>query len=361
MANSSISSANTVEQWQKAVYVESLRSNQFAQYMGRTLDKAIVVNEELGTKPGHQITMSLIGRLTGDPVVNDDTLLGNEAEVYNSGHKIEVSQYRTAISVGSYEEGKSHIDILNKSGVLSRDWLADLVRNQMISALGSACIDGVTPYASCTEAQKDIWVAAQYGSDRVLFGAAISNYSASDHSASLLNVDSTTDVLSTGIVSLARRVAERSVSGKLALTPINGLKSIPAKFVLFVPSVAMRDFKTSITTPLEYAGPRGNTNPLFSAGDLLWDGVVIHEVPEIGTIAGVGNGGIAVAPCYLVGQQALGMAVGERSHAIKELTDYGNIRGSGIAQTHGIEKLMTEDDGVQIGVMTVYVSGVADT
>lgn len=361
MANSVISTANTVEQWQKAVYVESIRANEFMPYMGRTLDKAIYINEDLGAKPGQAITMSLIGRLSGDPVVNDDTLLGNEEEVYNSGHKIEVSQWRKAISIGTYEEGKTHLELLNKGGPLLRDWLADLVRNHIISALGSACIDGVTPYASCTEAQKDAWVAAQYAADRVLFGAAVSNYSASDHSASLLNVDSTTDVLSTGIVSLARRVAERRVAGKLALTPINGLKSVPAKYVMFVPSVAMRDLRTSMTTPLEYAGPRSNSNPLFAAGDLLWDGVVVHEVPEISTISGVGAASIDVAPCYLIGQQAVGMAVGQRAAAIKEKTDYENIRGTGIKQVHGIEKLMTEDSGVQIGVMTVYVSGVADT
>jgi len=52
----------------------------------------------------------------------------------------------------------------------------------VISALGS--INGVA-YGSASESAKDAWLVDN--ADRVLFGAAVGNNSANDHSASLAN------------------------------------------------------------------------------------------------------------------------------------------------------------------------------
>ena len=49
---------------------------------------------------------------------------------------------------------------------------------------------------------KDAYLAAN--ADRFLFGAAVSNNSGNDHSASLLNIDTSADKLSAAIVTLAK-------------------------------------------------------------------------------------------------------------------------------------------------------------
>ena len=55
-------------------------------------------------------------------------------------------------------------------------------------------------YGTASEAQKDAWLVDN--ADRVLFGAAKSNNSSNDHSASLANIDNTNDKLTPGAISL---------------------------------------------------------------------------------------------------------------------------------------------------------------
>ena len=104
---------------------------------------------------------------------------------------------------------------------------------------------------------------------------------------------------------------------------------------------------------------RGKSNPLYTDGDLIWDGVIIREVPEIASYADVGNGGtVDVAPCYLCGAQAVAHVIGKRWASATEERDYGFVTGAAIAGFFGTEKLFY--NGKQHGVVTVYVSGEAD-
>ena len=103
---------------------------------------------------------------------------------------------------------------------------------------------------------------------------------------------------------------------------------------------------------------RGRSNPLFTDGDLVWDGVIIREVPEIAVIAGAGAAGIDVAPNYLCGAQALAHVIGKRWASKTEERDYGFVNGVAIEGFFGTEKLFY--NGKQHGVCTVYTAGVAD-
>ena len=53
----------------------------------------------------------------------------------------------------------------------------------------------------------------------------------------------------------------------------------------------------------------GKDNPLFTGTtSLYWDGVVIREIPEIGSFNNTAGVPIPVAPIYLCGAQALAVA-----------------------------------------------------
>jgi hypothetical protein len=275
----------------------------------------------------------------------------------NYGHKITIDQLRNACSVGRMEQKKTHLDLLKAASAVLKSWSVNKMRTDVIEALKSPNLDGSTAYASTAEADKDLWVTAQYAANRVLFGAAKSNYSAADHSASLLNVDSAGDVLTPAMVSLAKRIAK---SAAHKIRPIS-VDDDGEWYVLLCNTYAFRDFKTAATmlAPLEYAGVRGDKNPLFTDGSLKWDGVIVTEVEENTAITGVGAGAIDVAANFLIGAQALGIAYGEKAHAIKDSVDYDNINGVGIAEIRGIDKLMY--NSIQHGVLTLYTAAVADT
>lgn len=353
MANTTVNADNIVEQWSKKFYREWVRALQFNSLMGMEPNAPIQVNEELGKEAGEAITLSLVTRLQGNGVTGDNTLRGNEEAIGNYGHKITIDQLRNAVRIGKMEQKRTHIQMMDVARPLLKDWRMNAFRDEVIAVLQSPNVDGTTPYASCSEAQKDAWLAAN--SDRVLFGAAKSNNSSNDHSASLLSVDSTTDVVTGSTISLAKRMAK---TADPHMRPVTVDKK-GEWYVWLMGSLAFRDLKSDLKSEHEAAGVRGKDNPIFVDGDLMWDGMIIKEVPEIPVISGVGNGGIDVAPNFLLGAQGVGYAIGEATHAISEEQDYKNLRGKGVAETRGIDKLMY--NSIQHGVLTYYSAGVADS
>lgn len=359
MALTNAATGLTPQQWDDKFFAEYVRDNRFKKYMGTDENSIIQLKEDLTKKKGDTVTFALVNELTGDGVTGNSTLEGNEEALDSRSHAVTVSPLRHAVSITEWDEQKSAIDLRNAGKTMLKLWAMSKMRDGIIQALGS--INGVA-YASATESQKDAWLVDN--SDRVLFGAAKSNNSGNDHSASLANVDSTTDVLSPGIVSLAKRMAQ---TASPAIRPIR-LKEDEEWFVMFCGSRAFRDFSqnSTITQANREARMRGVDNPLFTGGALMWDGVIVREIPEIDAITGVGNSSIDVDPCYLVGAQALGVAWAQRTKTTTNVRDYGFLNGIGISEIRGIEKLVfgkgatDTADLVQHGVVTVYVSGVAD-
>ena len=360
MGVTSISSGNQVKRWAASWYYEYVRDMQLSELIGDSENDPIQVKTELTKMSGAQISLSLVGKLTGAGVTGDNTLKNSEEELDDYSHVITIDQVRNAVARGNHEQQKTHIDILKAGRVVLKLWAMALDRDDILAAMQSANVDGNTAYGSCTEDEKDTWVTAQNpaaGNHRVVFGAALSNYSAADHSASLLNVDSGADVLTRAIVRLIKRVAKQADPHIRPIATSNG-----EKYILLAQTYAFRDLKSDCAAEFAQAQPRGNDNPLYKDGDLLIDNVVVKEVEEIPVIAGVGAAAIDVAPCFLLGAQAVGIAVGQRPTPISDTDDYGNLRGAGIKMTRGIDKLMFKGDGtVQHGMLTLYVSGVADT
>ena len=121
--------------------------------------------------------------------------------------------------------------------------------------------------------------------DRVLFGHSKSNASSGIYATALLGlIAPTADKLTAAIVTLAKRIA-RTASPKIRPIRVNRDEEW---YVLFVPSLAYRDLMLDplIVNALQYAWNRGSDNPLFTAGDILYDGVIIREIPELPITAG---------------------------------------------------------------------------
>lgn len=372
MTDTTISTANRVKQWDAKAHMEYVRANRFKRYMGTSENSIIMLKEDLTKKKGDAITLPLVGALDSSGGYNTGStdLVGNEKALPNDGHQISVGVVRDAVVVNVEEEQASPINIRNTAKVALKDLQMRYMRNDIISALHT--IDGVA-YGTATEAQKDLWLDGN--TDRVLFGAAKSNLSQSapaggatnDHSASLANVDSSADVLTGDIVSLAKRMAQTAATANGdGIRPYRYGEDMET-FVMFVPSMAFRDLRSWMVSNSywENAMQRAKTNPLFSGPTSIeWDGVIVREIPEISVLSGVGASSIDVAPCFLCGAQALGVAWAQRTKTVtRKEDDYGFKRGVGFMELRGIEKLQygTATSGnVDWGVTTVYVSGVAD-
>ena len=363
MTDTTIATAIRVKQFDDKHHAEYVRANRYKPFMGSSDNSLFQVKENLTKQKGDAITIPLVGALDASAGPNDGStaLVGNELALPNDGHKITVGLVRNATSVVVEEEQASPIDIRKAGQSALKDLQMRYLRNDINTALGS--INGVA-YASATAGQKNTW--HDGNSDRIVYGGEVSNFVASDHAASLATVAGT-DKLTAEVVSLYKRVAQTA-------TNVNGDGIRPYKYgqdmesyVMFVNSLAFRDLRKDLITNgyWQDAMARSKENPLFSGPTSIeWDGVLVREIPEIASISGVGAGSIDVAPVYLCGAQALGLAWAKRTKTtLRTETDYENTYGVGFMELRGVEKLQYGQGTAAAkdwSVMTGFVAGVAD-
>lgn len=381
MANTTLTDSSNVAKWANDFAKEYIRESGFAQYMG-TNDGAIIrVRNELVSSAGTIIHVPHIARLRSAGVTGSSTLAGNEEALSNYSFAIRTTFHRKAVNILKSDKIKTEMDLLNAAKGALKDFFAEALREDIIESLQGINVTGAansdsTPgedtfvvYASATEAQKDAWLDKNY--DRVVYGAAIGNISTSapaggatrDHSASLANIDNTADKLTPALVSLAKRMAKNSgaASGKNRVMPFK-TQDGRELYVMFVDSNGFRDLRnnTDMMAANRDARVRGEDNVIFSDGDLLWDGVVIKEVPEIPTLGGVGAGSIAVGSAFLCGRGAVTLAYSQKPSPVTQMEDYGFQHGVGLEECRSISGLKTSFNGVQYGVVTVFHASVAD-
>lgn len=360
----STSNALTVKQWRDRAFAEYLAQLVMSKYMGTDENSVIQVAEDLMKKKGDAITFSLVGALTGSGVQGDSTLEGNEERIPTYSQQVTVDMYRNATLIGGkMSEQRYPFEIRDQAKPRLNDWKAQFDEDKIFAALGS--IDG-TLYGAASESAKDTWLANN--SDRVLFGAAVSNNAANDHSACLAEIDSTNDVLNPAQITLAKRLA------KLARPRIRPIR-IPdgpstEVYVLFAHPYCTRDLKASSDwkSAQQYAQPRGDSNPLFTGAIGIWDGVIVVESEKVPLLDNVGASSSDVAQNFMCGAQALlwaqGGVDGGRVNFVEEMFDYKNKTGVAVESIYGVQKARfgTGAAGVNKdhGVLTVYSSAVAD-
>jgi N4-gp56 family major capsid protein len=362
MAETAVPTGLTVQQWDSNYFREYLNSNWFKQFMGTGSSKMIQVKENLTKKPGDSVTFTLVNRLTGSAKGASDALEGAEEEADLRSMQITVREYAHAVRFKKFEAQKTAIDLRQAHKDILMDWNMELDRDNIIAALGS--INGVA-YASASEAQKDAWLADN--ADRVLFGAAKANNSSNDHSASLANVDTTSDKLTPDAIALMKRMAK---TANPRIRPMRAKSSIGSSdgYVLFAPTQMVRDLASNSTfvQANREARNRGMDNPLFTGADYVWENVYIYEIEDIPSLGAVGNSSAVVRPCYLCGAQALGMAWAMRPQTVEEEFDYKRAVGLGIKQWYKVEKMRfgsgttDTDDLKDHGVVTGYFAAAAD-
>lgn len=350
----------TISRWRKNYFREYTRASRFAPYMGRGNDNIIVTLYELQTEAGKTIIVPFVGRLTGSGVSGSQVLEGNEEDLGSGNMPVSVDFRRNAVIVPKSEQYKTDIDLLDAAKPALRDWESELLRSDILREFGAITVNDATfstvPYASASEAQKDTWLGLN--TDRILFGAALSNNAANDHSVSLANVDTINDRANYALVTRLKRMAKAA-----RITPYRSDQAAGEEwFVLFAGTRAFRDLENDPTIVQidREARVRGvdSGNPLFQGGDLLVRGVIIREEPEIGVLAGVGNAGSDVEPMYLAGAGAVAIAWGQMPQTKTRLADYDFRKGVGIEELLGVKKI--HEKGVQRSVVTSYVSAPAD-
>jgi len=356
MAVTTVSANNKLIVFRKEVYREYIRQNLFAPYIGTELTAIIRVVNDL-KKGGEQINIPLIARLKNQPIATG-TLVGNEESIDNYGDRAWIDWARNAVRIPRSEEQKSSIDLFGQARPLLDDWGKELQRDEICDAFFAIPLASTAPaglgstngqrvngalFDAATAAQRNTWTADNQ--DRVLFGGATGNFNATWATAAA-NVTSAM-TLSAAALNKMKRLAKKA---NPRIRPYK-LKNGREYFVVFAGSNCFRDLQndSTIVTANTQSRPREgdglDKNPLFQDGDLLYNGMIIREVPELDvrlptTYTTAGATGIQVAPVFLCGQGAMAWLWGRMPTPtfLKE-DDYQFFRGVGVMMAYGLKKI----------------------
>lgn len=379
MATTGVLSGLELTKWQREFVMDYTRDSGFKPYMGTSEMDIIRVINDLKSD-GDQIRVPLVLNLRGEGVSGNQLLSGNEEAMdqYYDWHEWEF--YRQAVQTSKRDRAKSAADLLAAKRPLLREWAAEKIKYQIIDSLhamynGDSGTTAPTKYSDASATIRNAWTAAN--SDRVLFGL-VANYSAT-HATALGNITSS-HVISASSTHVLKRIAR---SAYPRIKPFKTGTQGREFFLMFTHPRHFRDLKedTTIAAANRDARQRGvDSNPIFQDGDLIYDGIIFREIPELEyarnsssvnaetTLEGVGSGSADVAASFLCGCQAIAYVNKQAPKPVaKEDGDYGFYKGVGIEMAHGIRKL-TWNNGdsnaavsrKDFGIVTAYFAAAAD-
>lgn len=378
MATTEVQTNNKLVKFVQEINREFVRENLFSPYMGTELNAIIRLKQELKSG-GAEMNIPLVAKLSGAGV-GSGTLVGNEENIDNYGMRIRIGWARNAVTTKKSDEQKSSVDLFGEAKPLLSDWGKERQRDDLINAFMSlpsetlptsddTTVNGIM-YEAATATQRNTFNADNV--DRVLFGNAVANYSGT-HATALATIDTTNDRFVKGSIKLLKRIA---MAASPKIRPFK-TKDGYEYFVAFAGTNTFRDLGDSLETVNKDArareGKAMDDNPLFQSGDLVYDGVIIRQVPEISSfttnvwtsLTTAGASSSRVEPVFLCGQQAAVLGWGQMARNTERTeTDYGFIKGAGIEMAYGAAKMFKKPQAgtklVQWGVATGYFSAPVD-
>jgi hypothetical protein len=355
MAVTTIQTNNKLIQYTKDINREYVRENLFSPYMGEAANSIIRIRNET-KKGGEQINIPLVARLAAAGF-STGTLAGQEEAIDDYGYRCWVDYARNAVRTNKYQSQIDSADIFGEAKPHLSDWGKELQKLEIIKAmmalpaeaapagLASSAgqrVNGIL-FESATAGNKNTFAADN--ADRLLFGATTANYSAT-FATGLDTVDATADKFNGAAVTLLKFMAKHA---NPRIRPYM-LESGREYFVIFAGGLPFRDLKADLKSVNADARERNvDTNPIFQDGDLMYDGCIIREIPEIDDMVRAGGiwnaaltntGTVLCHPVFLCGQSALAMPWGQmaRPTFLKE-DDYQFNTGAGVEMCYGVGKV----------------------
>lgn len=385
MVASTISAANIATRFKKKVKREYVRGGRFGPFIGADENKIIQVVKE--TK---RCSLPLVAKVGGAGVRGSTQLSGSEQALSNYAYILQPTYHRQGVLIDNEEREKSEFDLFAEGRPALMNWIMETKRDQIIQAFGAieaggtyynyggTAASGATGSTAASAANMDTW--NTNNTDRIIYGSSVGNLTAGDHTTSLGTIDTTNDLMTPALVELMKR---RAQDADPLIRPIM-IKGDEPWYVLWLGKYAFRDLRTNTAfqQAMREALPRAKDNVLFSGGDLVYDGVIIKEVPDLDkfidsagsgiwdgvwganatgdSLATAGASSSRVGMGFLTGAQALGFGIGRTaSFKRRKEDDYEHLNGVAISAKHDIKK--TFYNNRQHGVLTTFHSAALDT
>ena len=374
MADTRVASGLTVEQWDEKFFVEYLSENRYSGEMGTDESSIIQVKENLTKKKGDRINFALVNKLTQDAITGRNVLEGNEEDMASRSCEVAVDKRRNGVRVAEIDEQFSAIGLRDAGRAVLKEWSLKDTESLITKALGKMS-DGTTTIdmnatdvaAAGNQTALDAWLVNN--SDRVYWGNKAYT-TQTDLSAGLATLTNATAAENFGSVNAKNMKFMAETTANPLIRPIRVDASKGRRyFIAYCHPLAFRDLANDsvITQAQREVRIEMENNRLFQGGDLLWNGIIFKNVPDmynINTLTNLGDSSTStVVPVFLCGAQAVGAAYAKRWTSKEQTFDYGDKRGVAIEAIYGIDKLTfgtggsdrttPKDNGVVTGFFSV--------
>jgi len=313
------------------------------------------ISELTQSEKGARAVLTLLADMTGDGIVGDNTLEGNEEALRAFDIVVTIDQLRFANRLsGRLADQKSVVNFREHS----RDALAYAMADRM-DQLAFLTLSGIGYNLKNNGALRPSLLSGQNLND-LEFSSNVTAPTSNRHR----RFDATNGIVAGDVTATvaADKLSYGAIVDLKAYAKdqyIRGLRGAgnDEMFHLFVTPQVMADLKldSDFLANVRNAGIRGPQSSLFSgSSSLMVDGVMIHEFRHVfnttgattGTSSNAGAAGykwgadadVNGSACLFCGAQALAMADIGIPEIVEDTFDYGNQNGISIGKIFGLQK-----------------------
>lgn len=337
--------ALAVKLWSKRLSVEALKATWIYKFIGDGTDAMIQIKDETQKSAGDQITYGLRMQLTGNGVLGDGTLEGQEEALTTYSDALAINQLRHAVrSAGRMSQQRVPFSVRDEALSGLRDWWSDRID---FSGFNQLC--GYT-------AQTDIrWTGLQ-----ATIAPSSNNYLSQHGSGNDSNLTSS-DTFSLTLI-------DKAVEKAKTLTPAIRPITVSGKkfYVAWLHPYQVTSLRTSTSTgqwlDIQKAAMTGglvDENPIFDGSLGVYNGVILHEDSRVTQGAVATAAQTSVRRSVFAGAQA-GMVGFGRDNApnkftwVEELFDYDNQLGVSAGLIYGLKKTVFNSQDFATVVMSSW-------
>jgi len=318
------------------------------------------ISELTQSEKGARAVITLLADMTGDGVVGDNTLEGNEEALRAYDIVVQLDQLRFANRLaGRLADQKSVVNFREHS----RDALAYAMADR-IDQLAFLTLAGINYTLKNSGAARSVLSSGQNLGD-LAFSSDVTAPTTNRHrrvSGNDITGGDVTAITSSDTLSYKNIVQLKAYAKDNYIRGIRGAGNEEI-YHMFVSPQVMADLKldSDFLANVRNAGVRGPNNELFSgSSSLMVDGVMIHEFRHVfntanattGTSSNAGAAGykwgadadVNGSACIFAGAQALAMADIGLPEIVEDTFDYGNQNGISIGKIFGLKKPKYQSD-----------------
>jgi len=312
------------------------------------------ISELTQSEKGARAVLTLLADMTGDGIVGDNTLEGNEEALRSFDIVVQLDQLRFANRLsGRLADQKSVVNFREHS----RDALAYAMADR-IDQLAFLSLAGVAYTNKNNGAIRPVLTSGQNLGD-LTFNSDVSAATSNRHkriSGNNLAAGSVTSITASDTLKYRHIVDLKAFAKDQYIRGMRGAGN-EEMYHFFVSPQVMADLKldSDFLSNVRSAGIRGPNNELFAgSSSLMVDGVMVHEFRHVfntsgataGTSSNAGSAGykggadadVDYASCLFCGAQALAMADIGLPEIVEDTFDYGNQNGISIGKIFGLKK-----------------------